>query len=207
MKKRNTFLFGILLLSTFLFNAQDIKFKIESGQASGLENASIGIFYDYTNLVVNEFKNEEEFLKYRQENLKEDPKKFEEIKRFWYDNRKSRYEPKFEQIFNKNADYNISAVNYNEAANVKLTVQLLRAETNFLGGTAETKAFCDFRVTFSDKEGKPIVIYTMKNVPGSTDMNYNFGPGAGITESFAKAAKILVKDVNYRIKKSKQVGD
>lgn len=178
---------------------------INSGNIADLKGISqVNILYDYSTMSVGAFKNEADYLKKKQEDYKNDPAKFEKFKHGWVSDRKARFEPKFEELFNKvGAKSGITGKNYASDAPITLKVQVLFTEPGYNVGISKMPAFVDFECTFVDKEGKELVRYLIKNAMGSQAMGMDFDTGSRLTESYAKGAKMLMKDVTKRLKKLK----
>jgi hypothetical protein len=70
-------------------------------------------------------------------------------------------------------------------------------------GIARQPAYIDIECTFMDKNGKEIVKYFIKNSVGASAMGFDYDAGSRLVESYAKGAKMLMKDVNKKLKKLK----
>jgi hypothetical protein len=179
---------------------------VQSGDIAGLKGKqSVRIIYDYSSMSVGAFRNEQDFINKKVEEYnKKDPEKGEKFKQSWYNSRKERYEPKFEELFNKTIEKTgMIGKNDGPPADVTLTVKTAMTEPGFNVGIARMPAYIDVECTFADKEGKEIVRYFVKNATGAQAMGFDYDAGSRLTESYAKAAKMLAKDVTKRLKKIK----
>ena len=203
----------------FSFTVGSAQIKLESGDISSLIGVTrVNIIYDYSKMAVAEFNTEEDYLRRKEEKFNE-PVKFEKFKADWFGSRQERYEPKFEDLFNKvGSKSGMQGVNYSSDYRVTLRVETQYTEPGFHAGVVKRKASINLRCTFL-KDGRELVVYTMKNIPGATPsvpvggmggypgatmmMSFDFDPNTRIAESYAKAGKMLAKDVSKRLKKIK----
>lgn len=179
---------------------------INSGDVAGLKGVSrVNIVYDYSKMGVGAFRTEADYLKKKEEDLsKKDPAKFQKFKDSWFNSRKERYEPKFLAMFNKMAEkIGMTGTNYTTDAPVTLKVETVFTEMGMNIGIAKQPAYIDLECTFMTQSGTEIVKYYVKNAVGASAMGYDFDAGSRLVESYAKAAKMLMKDVNKRVKKLK----
>ncbi|WP_317898279.1 hypothetical protein [Aurantibacillus circumpalustris] len=178
---------------------------LSSGDIASLKGlTNINIVYDYSKMGVGAFKDEVDYLKKKEDDMKKDPAKFEKFKKSWFDSRKGRYEPKFETMFNKTiAKLGMVGKNDGTDAAVTLKVATVFTEPGYNIGISKVPAFVDMECTFMDKDGKELVRYFIKNSIGASAMGMDFDAGSRISESYAKASKMLAKDVMKRMKKVK----
>lgn len=179
--------------------------KLESGDIAGLKGVTkVNLIYDYSHMGVGSFATEQEYIDKKMDDNKKDPAKADKWKEGWLGARKGRYEPKFEELFTKTGEKTgIYGINYASDAPVTLKVETTFIEPGFNVGVVRKNASVNFKCTFMTKEGKEIATYLIRNVPGGQAMGYDFDAGSRIAESYAKAAKMLMKDVNKRVKKLK----
>ena len=77
------------------------RYTILSGDLKNLKGISeYNVTFDYSNLKVNEFETEEEFLKEKMDHRQGSPQKSEQYKMDWYAAREGIYEPQFIDVFN-----------------------------------------------------------------------------------------------------------
>lgn len=181
---------------------------INSGDIAGLKGVTnVNIIYDYSKMAVGSYRNEVDYLKKKEDDYKKDKKdagKYEKFKTSWFNSRKERYEPKFEEMFNKTgAKIGLIGKNYATTAPITLKIETVFTELGYNIGISKMPAYIDLECTFLDKDGKEIVRYFVKNAVGSSAMGFDYDAGSRLVESYAKAAKMLVKDVTKKLKKLK----
>lgn len=198
----------IVMAATLLFIPAVLpaQVKIMSGNVAGLKGVSkVNIVYDYSKTAVGSYRTEQDYLNKKTEEMnKKDPAKAEKFKDSWYRSRTERFEPKFEELFNKTIEKSgIVGKNNGTDGEVTLKVETVMTEPGYNIGISKMPAYIDTECTFLDKDGKEIVRYFIKKVPGSQAMGYDFDTGTRLSESYAKTAKMLAKDVNKRLSKVK----
>jgi len=178
---------------------------INGGNVAGLKGVTtVNIIYDYSKLGVGAFRNEQDYLKKKEEDYKKDPAKFEKFKNGWFNARKERFEPRFEEMFNKvGSKIGMTGKNYATDGVVTLKIETLFIEPGYNIGISKMPSFIDLECTFLDKNGKEIVRYIVKNATGQQAMGFDYDTGSRLVESYAKACKMLMKDVTKRLKKIK----
>jgi hypothetical protein len=203
MKTLKPILFA--LIGIFFYSVNSAQVRIISGSVEGLKGVkNVNIIYDYSNLSVGDFETEQGYLDKREANYKNEPGKFEKFKSSWTGSRKTRYEPKFELMFNKTGEKSgIAGTNYADNGDVTLMVETEFIEPGFHVGVVKRAAKINIKCTFYDNKNQPIVVYVVKNVRGATPIGYDFDSGTRISEAYAKAAKILMSDLNKRLRKIK----
>ncbi len=175
-------------------NAQ--KIVLESGKVPSLTSEpKINLEYDYSSFGVGKFKTEEEYVKHKMEEAdSKEPGKGQKWKDGWVDARKTRYEPKFEELINKVTSKGGSFGAYPEA---KYTIKVKTAfvEPGFNVGVMKKPAYVNFEYHIYETANPANVIakLSQRNVPGSQAMGYDFDMGSRIAESYAKAGKTLGK--------------
>ncbi|PBQ31168.1 hypothetical protein CNR22_05110 [Sphingobacteriaceae bacterium] len=202
MKKLKLALSAFILLASFVTSQAQV--RLESGDLAPLKGVTkVNIVYDYSKMAVGGYATEQEYINKKMDDYKKEPEKQTKWKDGWFGARKARYEPKFEELFNSvGSKTGIMGVNNATDGPVTLKVETTFTEPGFNAGVVRKSASLDFKCTFS-KDGKDFATYTIRNVPGGTAMGYDFDAGSRIAESYAKAAKMLMKDVNKRLKKIK----
>jgi hypothetical protein len=165
--------------------------KVQGDLAFLKSEKEINIEYDYSKMGVGKFKTEEEYVnsKVKEYNEKE-AGKGDKWKESWETSRQRVYQPKFEELFNKNAG--ISGSQNNGNAKYTLIVKTVFTEPGFNVGVASKPAAVSFEYIFVETDSKNVVAtYTQVNVPGAQAMGYDFDTSTRISESYAKAGKML----------------
>ena len=198
-----TFFVSVMVCAPASLSAQKVELK--SGNVDVLAGQkTINIEYDYSSFGVGKFATEQEYLdkKAGEYNAKE-AGKGDAWKKDWVADRKSSYEPKFEELLNKGlADKGISAGSGKTDAKYTLMVRTTFVEPGFNVGVVRKNAAVDFVIDVvetSNKSGKVAEI-TMAKVPGGQFGGYDFDTGVRIAESYAKAGKSLAAFLDKKLK-------
>lgn len=159
------------------------------------KNKNIKVEYDYSNIKVGAFNSEEEFVdKKVSEYNKKEKGKGEKWKKGWEGARKTAYQPKFEELFNKKMVKTGVRISENAPkAELKLIVKTTFIEPGFNVGIAKKPAFVNFEFSFVDMTDstKSVAELYLNNVIGSQAMGFDFDNSSRIAESYAKAGKML----------------
>jgi hypothetical protein len=182
-------------------NAQ--RLNIKSGDLSVLQGQkTIGVEYDYSNFGVGKFATEKEYLDKKTEeyNAKE-AGKGDTWRRAWADDRKNRFEPKFEELFNDGLERKgLSIVGGKSGSKYTLVVRTVFVEPGFNVGVMRKNAYVDFEFDIVETAGKTkIAEMTLGKVPGSMAFGMDFDTGGRIAESYAKAGKVLANYVEKKL--------
>jgi len=179
--------------------------SVNSGNIAGLKSINnVNIVYDYSKVAVGSFRNEVDYLKKKEDDYKKDPEKYNRFKDSWFRSRVERFEPKFEEMFNKMGKKSgISGKNSSSDAPVTLRVETVFVEPGYNIGISRMPAYIDLECTFLDKDGNEIIRYFIKNAVGASAMGFDYDAGSRLVESYAKGCKMLMKDVTKRLSKLK----
>nr|WP_295930185.1 hypothetical protein [uncultured Dyadobacter sp.] len=204
MKK---FICASLMAITFL--AADVsvaqRVDLRSGDVSVLAGQkTVNVEYDYSEFGVGKFATEQEYLdkKSAEYNAKE-AGKGDTWKKAWVEDRKGRYEPKFEELFNKGLeDKGLTAVKNRPDAQYTLIVKTKFIEPGFNVGVMRKNAYVDYEVDLveSASKSKKVAEIAMRNVPGGQFGGFDFETGVRIAESYAKAGKSLAAFLDKKLK-------
>lgn len=165
--------------------------KIEGSVAPLKSEKVVNVKYDYSNMGVGKFKTESEYVnsKVKEYNEKE-AGKGDNWKESWETSRQRVYQPKFEELFNKNSG--MTASENNESAKYTLIVKTTFTEPGFNIGVAKKSAAVSFEYTIVETgTNKVIGKFSQANVPGAQAMGYDFDTSTRISESYAKAGKMF----------------
>jgi hypothetical protein len=181
------------------------KVNLESGDVAVLAGQkTVNIEYDYSSFGVGKFATEQEYLekKAAEYNAKE-PGKGDSWKKAWAEDRKSRYEPKFEELLNKGLEgTGLNAVHGRPDALYTFVVHTKFVEPGFNVGVMRKNATVDFEIDLveSASKSKNIAKISMAKVPGGQFGGYDFDTGVRIAESYAKAGKSLAAFLDKKLK-------
>jgi len=191
MKKQLIILGAMAFLACNVIHAQRIVLK--SGSLDFIKGQKeIKIQYDYSDLKVGK-KTESEYVNDKVESKnKKEPGTGDKFKESWIKDRSARYEPKFEELFNKYMGEK-GITGSKDAANAKIImiVHTTCIEPGYNIGISRQNAYTDFVVTFKDADSKELAVITIDNSPGGTFGGYDFDSGERVAESYAKCGKSL----------------
>ncbi|MCF2504604.1 hypothetical protein L0663_14520 [Dyadobacter sp. CY107] len=177
---------------------------LRSGDVAVLSGQKIvNIEYDYSEFGVGKFATEKEYLdkKSAEYNAKE-AGKGDTWKKAWVDDRKNRFEPKFEELFNKGmADKGLQAVQSRPDATYTLIVRTKFVEPGFNVGVMRKNAYVDYEVDLVESANKSAKVaqLNLRNVPGGQFGGFDFDTGVRIAESYAKAGKSLAAFLDKKL--------
>lgn len=177
---------------------------LKSGDVAVLSGQkTVNIEYDYSEFGVGKFATEKEYLdkKSAEYNAKE-AGKGDTWKKAWVDDRKNRFEPKFEELFNKGmADKGLQAVQSRPDATYTLIVRTKFVEPGFNVGVMRKNAYVDYEVDLVESANKSAKVaeINMRNVPGGQFGGFDFDTGVRIAESYAKAGKSLAAFLDKKL--------
>jgi hypothetical protein len=191
-----------LCLSDVSF-AQRVDLKSGSVDAlSGEKN--VNIEYDYSSFGVGKFATEKEYLdkKAAEYNAKE-AGKGDAWQKDWVDDRKNKYEPKFEELFSKGlADKGLVAVHGRPDTKYTFIVKTKFVEPGFNVGVVRKNASVDYEIELVESANKSAKLaeIVLAKVPGGQFGGYDFDTGVRIAESYAKAGKSLAAFLDKKLK-------
>jgi hypothetical protein len=204
MKK---FIYASAMAITFVAADASLAQRVDlrSGDVSVLSGQkTVNVEYDYSQFGVGKFATEQEYLdkKSAEYNAKE-AGKGDAWKKAWVEDRKNRYEPKFEELFNKGLeDKGITAVKARPDAQYTLIVKTKFIEPGFNVGVMRKNAYVDYEVDLVESANKSAKVAEigMRNVPGGQFGGFDFDTGVRIAESYAKAGKSLAAFLDKKLK-------
>lgn len=189
MKKIASFLIAAFLF-TMQANAQ--KVKTTSGSDDILKpESSINIEFTYDNISVGKYKSEQEYITAKTEEYnKKEPGKGDTWAASWKNDKQSRFEPKFIELFKINSGMSVMT-----EAKYTLIFKTLSMEPGFNVGVMRKNAEIDAEVWIVETANKSnkLASFTISNVPGGTAFGYDFDTGLRISEAYANAGKKLAK--------------
>lgn len=188
------------VMLVFVLSSFAQKIKVISGDIKALTGKTkilLEFVYD-DNLKVGKIS-EDEYIKNKSaEYEKKHPNQGDKWVEMWKGDRKSRFQPKFEELFNKIlGPKGISASEKMENYDCKLIIHTYFIEPGFNVGVMKKPSLVSWYAIFQDKDGKELLKLNSINAPG-TSFADDFDTGERIKESYAKGAKTLAK---YLLKK------
>lgn len=190
MKKNCTIGIISLLLLLITHTSWAQKFKVLEGDAKALKEISaLSIAYVYSPMKVGKFDKEEDYIdkKVKEYNEKESGRG-NKWKESWLGDRSKRFEPSFEELFNKHSDVKLS-----NNASYKMVMHTTFTEPGFNVVVMRKYALINAIFTITDASGKVVAKIQMLDAPGRTYGGYDYDTGVRIEEAYAMAGKALAK--------------
>ena len=185
---------ALLAILFFALQASAQKVKTTSGNEDILKTESaINIEFVYDNVSVGKYHNEQDYIKAKTEEYnKKEPGKGDSWARNWENDKESRFEPKFIELFKINSGMNVMT-----EAKYTLIFKTLSIEPGYNIGISRKNAEIDAEVWIVETANKTnkLATFTISNVPGGTAFGYDFDTGLRISEAFANAGKKLGKSL------------
>lgn len=192
----------ISLLATDAFSQ---RVDLRSGNVDVLSGQKVvNIEYDYSDFGVGKFATEKEYLDKKTEeyNAKE-AGRGDTWRKSWVDDRKNRFEPKFEELFDKGLEgKGLKAASNSRDAKYTLIVRTKFVEPGFNVGVMRKNAAIDYDIDLVETANKSAKVAEMSlnKVPGAMVFGMDFDTGARLAESYAKAGKQLSSFLEKKIK-------
>lgn len=194
-----------LMTLTALFlvtiSATGQKLKIEDGDIKNLKDINVySMVFDYTDLQIPKFDNEDAFLKDKMD--KREEKKAGDGERFkesWFNDRPERFHPKFIESFNKRFDDAQVMAQEEEAAHT-MKIHTTKMYPGYNVGIVRHNAEIDVTITVYETGNGSNVLFSgsYKDVQGNGAFGNDYNSGYRISECYAKLAKTLAKDIKKR---------
>lgn len=198
MKK--TVVLFILLISTLAIGQ---KMKVKSGNFKNLKGITeFNLEFDYSNLKVDKFNTEEEFLADKMKK-REEKGTDEDFKASWFADRENRYEPKFIESFNKRfGDGEVKVGKGFSSAKYVMKVKTTWIYPGYNVGVFRqpSKLNTTIYVYEINSAEVPILVVDYDNVLGNGAMGFDYNSGYRISEAYAKLAKTLAADIKKKAK-------
>jgi len=188
----------LLLVST---TAMGQKLIEQEGDIKNLKDIKVYMMeFDYTDVQIPKFDNEEAFLKDKMDKRNEkEAGDGERFKKSWFDDRPERYHPKFIESFNKR--FGDSAVQVQEQdADYTMKIHTTKLYPGYNVGIVRHNAEIDATITVFKTGDESNVLFSgsYKDVQGSGAMGYDYDSGYRISECYAKLAKTFAKDLEKK---------
>jgi len=180
------------LLTVLCIPAAAQKLKLTEGDPAVLKGQQqLNVEFTYDHLSVGKDSEEDYIRKKTTEYNKKEAGKGDTWAKAWKDDRPTRYEPKFDSLFNDNGD--LKAGNFPNAT-YTLIFHTTFIEPGFNVGVARKNSYIDAEAIIVETANRSKVVakISVDNAPGRM-MGFDFDTGMRITESYAVAAKKLAK--------------
>lgn len=190
--KKITSVFAFFALMCCFLQANAQKVKNTSGNADILKpETTLNFEFVYDNLSVGKYKNEQDYIAAKTEEYnKKEAGKGDSWAASWKNDKASRFEPKFIELFTIN-----SGMTENKNAKYTLVFKTLSIEPGFNIGITRKNAEIDAEVWIVETANRnnKVATFTISNVPGGTAFGYDFDTGLRISEAYANSGKKLGK--------------
>lgn len=193
--KKLIFIFSLFVLSFTTAVAQKVvsvsgDVKVIKGQTK------LKVEYDFSKFAVGKFSDEEAYLADKKADVtkKDGAAKAEDWEKSWKGARETRYQPKFQELFNDQAKDLPIAISP-EYTDTKYTLILKTTfiEPGFNVGVMKKPSYINVEYIFVEtaNPSKVVAKFSATNIPGSQAMGYDYDAGSRIAESYAKAGKMI----------------
>lgn len=188
--KATILLTAVLTLS----NVYAQKVKLKDGDLSALSSAkSINIEYDYSDMGVGKFDDEADYIKKKKEDYnKKEAGRGDKWEEAWVADRKNRFQPQFEELFNKYAPMKGGE---NPGAKYTLIFKTTFTEPGYNIHISRKNAVIEGEAIIVETANKDKVLARIEvsKCQGRTFGGYDYDSGTRIQESYAMAGKGLGK--------------
>ncbi|MFC2100251.1 hypothetical protein ACFLRZ_00325 [Bacteroidota bacterium] len=194
MKTLKIFFIGIAIIFSGMVHAQ--KIKLVSGNMSFIKGQKVlKVVYNYDDMKVGKM-DEDKYVSTKVKEYNQDiPGKGDNWQKAWINDRTSRFQPKFELLFNKYLKEKGVSI-HTEAADAKYTLLLktTMTEPGFNVYVSSRPAMINTEVIFTETANpeKVLAKITITGSPGNT-MGNDYDTGNRIQEAYAKCGKALAK--------------
>ncbi|MBP0905236.1 hypothetical protein ACFSKN_11335 [Mariniflexile gromovii] len=201
MKKQVSIIL-VLFCTTFMFAQKADILKGDWKNLKGIKE--FNLVFDYSNLEIPKFENEEAFLKDKMDKRNEkEPGDGERFKKSWFADREDRYEPKFIESFNKRWENNEVQVG-KDLADAEYTIKI---HTTFMYpgynvGVMRQNSKIDAILSFYKNDNPSEIIFEIKytKAEGYGAFGNDYNSGYRISEAYAKLAKTFAAHLEKKAK-------
>ncbi|MCB9046230.1 MAG: hypothetical protein H6550_08825 [Chitinophagales bacterium] len=190
----------INLLAGTVSSAQ--KIKLLSGKLDMLKGVeSINVDFDYSKMGVGKFATEAEYIKTKKADYnKKEEGKGDEWEKAWVADRKNRFQPKFEELFNEHSGMTCGDI---PEAKYTLIFKTKYTEPGYNVYVSRKNARVDGEAVIVEtaNPGKILARMSVLNCQGRTFGGNDYDSGTRLQESYAVAGKGLGKFFKGKLKK------
>ncbi|RZJ74318.1 MAG: hypothetical protein EOO45_08890 [Flavobacterium sp.] len=194
-------LMALLFISTV---AMAQKMKVLKGDFKNLKGISeYNLEFDYTNIKVDKFKTEEDFLADKMKKRDDKEGTAEQFKENWFADRANRYEPKFIESFNKRFDKGEVKVDKGlSSAKHIMKVKTTWIYPGYNVGVMRQPAKLDATIYIYDAAdpSKELLVVSYEKALGNGAMGFDYNSGYRISEAYAKLAKEFAAHIKKKAK-------
>ena len=191
-------------VTAFSFGQKIVKTSGDAKLAFLKGQKSINIEYDYSEMGVGKYKTEEAYLEEKAaERNEKEAGSGDKWKESWTTSRDRVYHPKFEELFNKGlSGKGVTGARGMEDAQYTLIVKTTFTEPGFNIGITKKSASINVEYIFVETGNHDNVLakFVQNGVPGAQAMGMDFDTSTRISESYAKAGKMLAGYIAKQLK-------
>lgn len=184
--------FAAIALFAFSGNLKAQKIKVLEGSIDAVKaESSINLEYTYDNMSVGKFDKEEDYIAKKKEDYNnKEAGRGDTWAKAWVDDRKNRFEPKFEELFTEYSDKSNS-----KKAKYTLIFKTIFTEPGYNVGVMRKNAQINAIALIVETANPANVIakISVDKALGRTFGGYDFDTGGRIAEAYADAGKALGK--------------
>jgi hypothetical protein len=184
----------ILFLSAFFSLTSQAqrsqRIRLMDGSLASLRGEKeINVEFAYENIRVGKYDKEEDYVNNRKEEYnRKEPGRGDSWAKYWYDDRRAKYEPQFEEWFEKYGEMKQSS-----KAKYTLIFKTNFIEPGFNMGIARKSAYISAEAWIVESANKNNVIakISIEKAPGRMFYGNDFDTGERISEAFADAGRTI----------------
>ena len=183
---------GLIAAFAVCVSAQDM--KLQSGALAFLKGEkTLNVEYVYDGLTVGKMTEQAYIDKKVEEANKKEAGTGDKWLVSWKADRAKRYQPKFEELLNKQLIKTGLTVGANSAAKFTLVLKTTNLEPGWNAAVMRAPAGVSTEAAFYEGQdrGKPLAVITILKAPGRDAMGYDFDVGYRLQEGYAKTGKEL----------------
>lgn len=195
MKRIKPLMLLLAITISIVANAQRI--KIVEGDFSVLKNEQIiNTEFTYDNMKVGKYEKEEDYVSDKKESLnKKEAGKGDSWSKAWVSDRKERFEPKFNELFQQTSNMTIA-----DDAKYTLIFKTTFTEPGFNVGVYRKNAEINADVWLVETANRDKVVAkaTIQKAPGRTAYGLDFDTGERLGEAYEVSGKALGKYIKSK---------
>lgn len=194
---------AFVALSGISFGQKIVSIEGEKTPAFLKGQTNINVEFDYSDMAVGKFKSEQDYINEKVEEYnKDEPGRGDKWRESWIGSRERVYHPKFMTLFNKGLEKNGISGEEGIDAQYTLIVHTYFTEPGFNVGVVSQPAGVSFEYIFVETENREKIVakYRQEKVPGAQAMGMDFDTSTRISESYAKAGKMLAAFIAKNLK-------
>lgn len=187
----------LLLVILTSLGAKSQRIRLAEGRLDFLKSErSLNVEFSYENMAVGKFSREEDYVsKKTDEYNKKEPGRGDNWAKSWVADRQYRFEPKFQELFDKYAEINIR-----KDSKYTLLFHTTFTEPGFNVGVMKKNAEINAEIWIVEtaNRGNVIAKITIQNAPGRSFWGNDYDTGERLAEAYAAAGKALGKFIKNK---------